>query len=63
MTMRNAVRMAVFSAAFAGFATAANAQAVQFFAVLDGGNEVSAGGAAAAGDLNGNGVASIMVGS
>jgi len=62
MTMRNAVRMAVFSAAFAGFATAANAQAVQFFAVLDGGNEVSAGGDAAAGDLNGNGVASILLG-
>jgi hypothetical protein len=62
MKMRNAVRMAVFSAAFAGFATAANAQAVQFFAVLDGGNEVSAGGDAAAGDLNGNGVASILLG-
>ena len=62
MKMRNAVRMAVFSAAFAGLATTANAQAVQFFAVLDGGNEVSAGGDAAAGDLNGNGVASILLG-
>jgi hypothetical protein len=61
MKMRNAVRMAVFSAAFAGFATAANAQAVQFFAVLDGGNEVS-GNTANVGDLNGNGVASILLG-
>ena len=54
--------MAVFSAAFAGFATAANAQAVQFFAVLDGGNETSAGGDAAVGDSNGTGVASVMLG-
>jgi hypothetical protein len=61
MHIRNAVRTAVLSAAFAGFTTAANAQAVQFFAVLDGGNEVSAGGAAAAGDLNGNGVASVLI--
>ena len=52
--------MAVFSAAFAGFATAANAQAIQFFAVLDGGNEVN-GATARAGDLNGSGVASIMI--
>ena len=62
MKVRNAVRMAVFSAAFAGFATAANAQAVQFFAVLDGGNETSAGGDAAVGDPNGTGVASFMLG-
>ena len=61
MKMQNAVRMAVFSAAFAGFATAANAQAVQFFAVLDGGNEVS-GTTAATGDLNGSGVASVQLG-
>ncbi len=62
MKMRNAVRTAIFSAAFAGFVTAANAQAVQFFAVLDGGNEVSGSGDAAAGDLNGNGVASVLLG-
>ena len=62
MKMRNAVRTAVFSLAVAAFAAAANAQAVQFFAVLDGGNETSAGGDAAVGDPNGTGVASIMLG-
>jgi hypothetical protein len=60
--MRNAIRTAVFSLAVTGFATAANAQAMQFFAVLDGGHEVSAGGDAAAGDLNGFGTASVLLG-
>ena len=62
MTIRNAVRTAVFSAAFVGFATAADAQAVQFFAILVGGNETSAGGDAAVGDSNGVGIASVMLG-
>lgn len=39
----------------------AAAQGVQHFAVLNGGNEVSAAGAAAAGDPDGSGAASITV--
>ena len=39
----------------------ATAQGVQHFAVLNGGNEVSAAGAAAAGDPDGSGAASITV--
>ncbi len=54
--------MAVFSAGLAGFASSANAQAVQFFAVLDGGHETNSSGDADQGDPNGVGVASIMFG-
>ena len=39
----------------------ASAQGIQHFAVLKGGNEVSPGGAAAAGDLDGSGTASVTV--
>jgi hypothetical protein len=62
MKIGNAIKTAALACAAVFGSTAANAQAIQFFAVLDGGNEVSAGGAAAAGDLNGNGVASILLG-
>jgi hypothetical protein len=42
-----------------GVSGPAAAQEIQLFAVLSGGNEVSAGGAADAGDPNGHGVAAI----
>jgi hypothetical protein len=54
----------IFAATFA-FAVihmgSAAAQGVQHFAALNGGNEVSAAGAAAAGDADGSGAASITV--
>jgi hypothetical protein len=48
------------AAAVAG-ASPASAQAVQFFAVLAGGNEVSGAGAADAGDPDGSGVAAAQI--
>lgn len=51
---------ATFAFAFIHMGTAA-AQGVQHFAVMNGGNEVSATGAAAAGDPDGSGAASITV--
>lgn len=53
-----------FAATFAFAAIhigAAQAQGIQHFAVLNGGNEVSAAGAASAGDPDGSGAASIIV--
>jgi hypothetical protein len=48
----------VLAAAYAG---PVGAQGIQHFAVLNGGNEVSASGDAAAGDPDGSGAASIIV--
>ena len=44
-----------------GAASSASAQGLQLFAVLLGGNEVSATGQAAAGDLDGSGTASVIL--
>jgi hypothetical protein len=61
----NARQALLASAMLAGFlalgSAPASAQAVQFFAVLEGGSEV-AGTTAATGDLNATGTASVMLG-
>jgi hypothetical protein len=55
-------KLALFASTFAVLAvSAATARNLQFFAVLLGGNEVSAGGDANAGDPNGTGTASVIV--
>ena len=62
--MSNQLLPWTFAATFAFAAVnmgAAEAQGIQHFAVLNGGNEVSAAGAASAGDPDGSGAASIIV--
>lgn len=49
----------IFAGLVAGTSTA-SAQGMHFFAVLNGGNEISASGGANAGDLNGYGTAHVM---
>ena len=51
--------LAVFVGIMCG-ASAASAQGMHFFAVMNGGNEISAGGAANAGDPNGFGAAHVI---
>jgi hypothetical protein len=60
MTIRNVLSaLAVFAGIMVG-ATAASAQGMHFFAVLNGGNEISPAGQANAGDPNGFGTAHVM---
>lgn len=62
--MPNHLLPRIFAATFAFAAIhigAAQAQGIQHFAVMNGGNEVSAAGAASAGDPDGSGAASITV--
>jgi hypothetical protein len=60
----NFIRMALAAAMLAGVlvlgGSNASAQGVHLFAVLNGGNEISAGGQAKAGDLNGHGAVSVV---
>ena len=60
MTIRNIVSALVVFAGITVGATAASAQGMHFFAVLNGGNEISPAGQANAGDPNGFGTAHVM---
>ena len=51
----------VSAGVFLSVANPASAQGIEHFAVLNGGNEVSPGGQAAAGDPDGSGAASVLV--
>jgi hypothetical protein len=60
MNLRNKLLALATFIGVAFAASAASAQGMHFFAVLNGGNEVSPGGAANAGDPNGFGTAHVM---